>query len=331
MPTAERQHRSRTILAFALVYFFWGSTYLGIAIAVEHIGAPLMGGLRFFTAGTLMLLWCALSGRRVRVTLGDAARLAVIGILLLSIANVVLGWAEETVPTGLAALIVSITPLWFLVIETWILRGDHLSRRGVFGLMLGIVGIVVLLWPKLQATTALGHKELFACLALLGGSIAWAIGSVLSKRWATSADAFVGSAWQMIFAGIVNFCVAAVAGNYHTANFTARGVAAIAYLVVFGSWVGFSAYIWLLQNVPMPKVATYAYVNPVVAVILGWLAWHGWIGVTPTIPEEMNRYIISGTFIIVIAVALVTSAKVRTKQGTLVPEADLPAVESAGD
>ena len=137
MPTAERQHRSRTILAFALVYFFWGSTYLGISIAVEKIGAPLMAATRFSIAGVLMLAWCALNGRRIAITARDALRLAVIGVLLLSIANVVLAWAEETVPTGLAALLVSVTPLWFLVIETWILRGDRLSRRGMVGLALG--------------------------------------------------------------------------------------------------------------------------------------------------------------------------------------------------
>ena len=321
MPTPERQQRRTAILCFALVYFFWGSTYLGIAIAVEHIGAPLMGGLRFTAAGVLLLAWCVLTGRRIAVSMREAVRLAVVGILLLSIANVVLAWAEETVPTGLAALIVSITPLWFLVIETWIMRGDHLSNRGVIGLLLGIAGIVVLLWPKLHATTALGQKELWASLALLGGSLSWAIGSVLSKRWSTSADAFVGSAWQMTFAGLVNFGVAAIFDDYRHVVWTLRGVAAIAYLVVFGSWVGYSAYIWLLKNVPTPKVATYAYVNPVVAVFLGWLVLH----------EKVDRYILAGSAIIIAGVALVTSAKVKSKRGALVPEPDLPACESAGD
>jgi drug/metabolite transporter (DMT)-like permease len=220
----------------------------------------------------------------------------------------------------LAALIVSITPLWFLVIETWILRGDHLSRRGIVGLMLGIAGIVVLLWPKLHATTALGRKELWASLALLGGSLSWAIGSVMSKRWSTSADVFVGSAWQMTFAGLVNFGVAAVFHDYAHVVWTRRGLGAIAYLIVFGSWVGYSAYIWLLKNVPMPKVATYAYVNPVVAVFLGWVILH----------EKVDAYILAGSAIIIAAVALVTSAKVKNKRGGLEPEPDLPACEGAG-
>jgi drug/metabolite transporter (DMT)-like permease len=319
--TLERRHRLRVYLAFALVYFFWGSTYLGIAIGVEHLGAELMAGTRFFTAGALMLLYCALSGRRVRISGRDAVRLAIIGILLLGVANTILAWAEKTVPTGLAALIVSITPLWFLIIETWILRGDHLSTRGLLGLPLGIFGIVVLLWPRLTATTALGRRELFACLALLVGSLAWSIGSVLSKRWQTSADPFVAAGWQMLFAGALNLAMAGVFGDYASALWTARGVAAIAYLIIFGSWVGFSAYIWLLQNVSTPKVATYAYVNPVVAVFLGWLILH----------ERVDGYILTGTLVVVAGVALVTSAQVKTRRGTRAPEPTLPAVESTGD
>ncbi|MGH9523595.1 MAG: EamA family transporter [Terriglobales bacterium] len=320
MNSPERQYRSRAIAAFSLVYFFWGSTYLAIAIGVEHLGAELMAGTRFTVAGVLMLAWCAISGRKVRVSWRDALRLALIGILLLSVSNVILAWAEETVPTGLAALLVSITPIWFLAIETWILRGDSLSRRGIVGMLLGIGGVVVLLWPKLHATSALGREQLFASVALLGGSLTWAIGSVLSKRWTTSADAFAGSGWQMTFAGLVNLAVAGVFDDYHRATWTLRGVSAIVYLIIFGSWVGFSAYIWLLQNVPMPKVATYAYVNPVVAVFLGWLVLH----------EHVDHYILAGSAIIVAGVALVTSAKVKTKRGTLEPEPDLPSVEGAG-
>ncbi len=313
--------RGRVILAFALVYFFWGSTYLGIAVAVEHIGPAVMAGSRFLTAGVLMLAWCAMRGHRVAISGRDAFRLAIIGVLLLSIANVVLAWAEEIVPTGLAALIVSITPLWFLVIETWIMRGDRLSSRGMLGLPLGIAGIVILVWPKLHATTALGRRELLACLILPMASLSWATGSVLSKRWHTGTDPFTSSGWQMTFAGAVNLMVGGVLGEYSRSTWTWPGVGAIAYLIVFGSWVGFSAYIWLLHNVPTPKVATYAYVNPVVAVFLGWLVLH----------ERVDIYILAGSAVIVAGVALVTSAKVHTKSGLPSPESDLPAVESTGD
>ncbi len=306
------------MLAFALVYIFWGSTYLGIGIAVEHIPAALMAGTRFVIAGVLMLAYCGLSGRRISISMGDAARLAAIGILLLSIANVVLAHTEKVLPTGLAALIVSVTPLWFLVIETWVLRGDRLTTRGLLGLPLGLAGIVVLLWPKLTATTALGRRQFYASLTLLGASLAWAVGSALSKRWQGRVDPFSASGWEMTFAGIVNLLVAAMLGEFQEATWTTRGIAAIAYLIVFGSWVGFSAYIWLLQNVPMPKVATYAYVNPMVAVFLGWLVLH----------ERVDAYILAGSIIIIAAVALTTSAKVLTKTGIEQAEPELPAVES---
>jgi drug/metabolite transporter (DMT)-like permease len=180
---------------------------------------------------------------------------------------------------------------------------------------------VVLLWPKLQqmSTNALDRQVLLAALTLLGSSLAWAIGSALSKRWQSGIDPFSATGWQMAVAGAINLSLAGVFGEYGRAYWTARGAGAIAYLIVFGSWVGYSAYIWLLQNVPMPKVATYAYVNPVVAVFLGWLVLH----------ESIDIYILSGSAIIVAAVSLVTSAKVKTKTGLI--QAELPAVEGPGD
>ncbi len=319
----DRQHRLHVAFAFGLVYLFWGSTYLGIAIAVEHIPPLLMTGTRFLTAGVLMLGWCAISGRRIRITLAEGVRLGIIGALLLSVANPILARAEEIVPTGLAALIISVTPLWFLLIDTWMFRGDHLSRRGIVGLLLGIAGILVLLWPKLRAmgSNPLDRRVLLAALTLPVASLAWALGSALSKRWQHGIDGFSATGWQMAVAGTVNLSLAFTLGEPAQARWTLSGVGAIAYLIVFGSWVGYSAYIWLLQHVPMPKVATYAYVNPVVAVFLGWLI----------LRETVDVYILTGSAIIVGAVALVTSAKVRQKPGQAVSAAELPAVEGTGD
>lgn len=320
MPQAARQHRFRVMLAFALVYVFWGSTYLGIRIGVEHIPPMLMTGTRFLTAGIVMLAYCALSGRRIAVSAGELLRLSVIGGLLLSVGNPILAHAEEIIPSGLSALLVSGTPLWFLVIDSWMFRGDHLSRRGMIGLPLGLSGIVVLLWPKLlqMSSSALDRRVLLTSLTLMCGSIAWALGSALSKRWQSGIDPFSATGWQMAVAGAINLGMAGVFGDYSRAQWTARGVGAIAYLIVFGSWVGYSAYIWLLQNVPMPKVATYAYVNPVVAVFLGWLIVH----------ERVDAYILAGSVIIVASVALVTSAKVKSKAGVVEADGVMPAVEA---
>ncbi|MGZ5228153.1 MAG: EamA family transporter, partial [Burkholderiales bacterium] len=138
--THSEQHRWRVILAFALVYVFWGSTYLGIGVAVKYVPPYVMTGTRFVIAGLAMLAYCAWSGRRIRVTAAQLLKLAVIGCLLLTLANTLLAWAEETLPTGLAALIVAITPLWFLVVDSFVMRGDRVSRRGYLGLLLGIIG-----------------------------------------------------------------------------------------------------------------------------------------------------------------------------------------------
>ena len=228
-----RQHRFRVAFAFALGYVVWGSTYLGIGIAVEHIPPLLMTGTRFLIAGLLMLAWCAISGRRIQVTLREGVRLGIIGALLLSVANPVLARAEEIVPTGLATLIVSRTPLWFLLIDTWMFRGDHVSRRGTVGLFLGIAGIVVLLWPKLRdmSSSPLDRRVLLAALTLPLASFAWALGSALSKRWQEGIDAFAATGWQMAIAGGLNLCLALALGDPARAHWTRAGIGAIEYLI----------------------------------------------------------------------------------------------------
>jgi drug/metabolite transporter (DMT)-like permease len=316
--TASEQHRWRVMLAFGLVYLFWGSTYLGIGVAVKYVPPYVMTGTRFLIAGLVMLAYCAWSGRKIAVSAQQLLKLAVIGCLLLTLANTLLAWAEVTLPTGLSALIVAITPLWFLIVDSFVMRGDRVSSRGYMGLLLGVIGIAVLLWPKLRSVNALERRQFYAALILIFGSLCWSVGSALSKRWQTGIDPFSASGWEMAIAGIVNLIVAGIAGEYPHAHWTSHAIAAVAYLIVFGSWVGFSAFIWLLQHVSMSKVATYAYVNPVVAVILGWIVLH----------ERVDAFLLAGTVIIVSSVALVTGAKVKKREPA---ERELAAVEAASD
>jgi drug/metabolite transporter (DMT)-like permease len=318
MSTPAPASRWKIIVAFGLVYVFWGSTYLGIGIAVEHIPPALMCGVRFLVAGTLMLAYLAATGRRIRFSARQLGHFAAVGILLLMGGNLTLSYAELIVPTGLAALLVSCTPLWFLVLDSLLLGNHRISRRGKIGLALGIAGVIVLIWPDLQHSNALGHRELWWSLALQFGSFSWAFGSVLSKKWQTAAaDPFSAIAWQVVFAGVANLIFALLFEKPANATWTFRGVAAILYLVVCGSWIGYTAYIWLLQHVPTSKVSTYAYVNPVVAVFLGWLVLH----------ERIDRYIAIGSAIIIASVVLVTSAKVSSRAAV----EEIPAVEAAGD
>ena len=315
-----KSHRLRVAIAFLLVYVLWGATYMAMRVVVEHVPAYVLGSVRYGIAGPLMLAWCAYSGRKVRITRQDAWRLLAIGILLLSIANMAVATGEEYVPSGLAALIVASVPIWVAIIEAWVFRSRRLSLMGFTGLALGIVGLLALLWPKIGGT--LNRGDLFGFGVLIIASASWALGSVLSGRWSLTVDVFTASAWEMTFAGIINFSVALLNGGFHHVQWTSQGLLAILFLVVCGSWIGFTAYIWLLDHVPTPKVATYAYVNPVVAVYLGWFFLN----------ERVDIFMLVGTVIIISAVALVNFSKLRTLRAA--PEAErpeLPAVEPAGD
>jgi drug/metabolite transporter (DMT)-like permease len=316
MQSAQRPSRWRVILAFGLVYLFWGSTYLAIDVAVQTIPPAMMCAVRFSIAGVVMLAVCAATGRRIFYSPKQIALASVVGLLLLMGGNLTLSYAELAVSSGLAALIVAITPLWFLVLDSLLLGDHHISRRGKVGLFLGIVGLFVLVWPQLRAG-AMGRRELWASVSLIAGSFSWALGSVLSKRWQSGMDVFSSTAWQVTAAGAGNLIFALIAGDLAHVVWTTRGVSATLYLVVCGSWIGYTAYIYLLEHVPTPKVSTYAYVNPVVAVFLGWLILH----------ERVDRFILAGSAVVVLSVILVTSAKVKEK--TVAQE--LPAVEATGD
>jgi drug/metabolite transporter (DMT)-like permease len=316
--TAQPPTRLSVCFAFGLVYFFWGSTYGAIDIAVEHIPPALMCGMRFCTAGVFMLAFCGVRGRKIAYSARQLAEMATVGVLLLLGGNLTLSYAETHIGSGLAALIIAVTPLWFLVLDSLLLGDHHVSPRGKAGLALGIAGLVVLLWPELMATSSFGREQLWASISLLGGSFSWALGSVLAKKWkSTDVDAFSAIAWEMIFAGIANFLVAYLAADLSRVVWTKRGVGAVIYLVICGSWIGYTAYIWLLGHVPTSKVSTYAYVNPVVAVFLGWLVLH----------ERVDAYILAGSAIVIASVVLVTSAQVRKK----IAVEETPALETAGD
>src|SRR6202041_2818232 len=202
MLSAQRPRPWMVILAFGLVYLFWGSTYLGIDIAVQSIPPALMCALRFSIAGSVMLAVCALMGRRVLYSPRQIALSCVVGVLLLMGGNLTLSYAELSVSTGLAALIVAITPLWFLVLDSLLLGDHHISGRGKAGLFLGMLGLLVLVRPELHSTSSLGRREFLSSLALIGGSFSWALGSVLSKRWQSGMDVFSSTAWQVTAAGV---------------------------------------------------------------------------------------------------------------------------------
>ena len=290
-------------LNFGLVYIFWGSTYLGIDIAVKHIPPALMCATRFSIAGVIMLGYCIVRRENVRYSARELVQLAIVGNLLLMGGNLTLSYSELYIPSGLAALLVAIVPLWFLVLDSLLIGHHKVSGRGLAGLALGFAGTLVLLWPKLSATGEFGRKELWWSIALIGGSLSWAFGSVLSKKWQSGPPTFGATSWQVFFAGLGNLTFALFNHDFARVTWTRSGIAAIAYLVVGGSLIGYTAYIYILGHAPTAKVSTYAYVNPMVAVFLGWLV----------LGERVDAYILAGSAIVLASVILVTGASVTKK------------------
>ena len=323
MTPMEHQPRSRIILAFALLYVLWGSTYLAMRIIVRDMPPYVAGSVRYLASGPIMLAACALMGRKVRISAQDFRRLLVIAVLLLAMGNIGVLWGEEYVSSGLASLIVALVPIWVVLIEAWIFRAGRMTLQGLLGLALGIVGLLVLLWPRITSGSHLGQLELFGSGILAVASFFWALGSVFSHRYDLSVDVFVSAAWQMTLGGLVNSVIALVTGQFQKTHWTMHALTGIGYLVVFGSWIGYSAYIYLLEHVPTPKVATYAYVNPIVALILGWLI----------LREQVDVYMLVGTVIIIASVALVNTSKLRSPAANFAPaEAACPkTINAAGD
>jgi drug/metabolite transporter (DMT)-like permease len=256
---------------------------------------------------TLMLTFCALSGKRVRVSRGTAARLALLGILLLFFGNVGLVWSERYLASGLAALIVAIVPLYVAVIESLLPGGEQLRPRGIFGLVLGFAALVALLWPSFHTALERHHgggnpMQVVAALVVLLGALSFASGSVLSRRMRLPVHPLVAAGWEMLAAGVSNILLATVTWQWPRAVWTWKSVGAIGYLILFGSLLGFSCYVWLIHHVPVAKVATYAYVNPVVAVILGAVV----------LGEHLQRTEYIGMVAVICAVSLVTSSQMKS-------------------
>ena len=302
MPTAAA-HRNRILIAFACVYFFWGSTYSAIRIAGEHLAPPLVGAIRSLFSTVIICGICMLRGTSLRVPLRTAWRLALIGILFMTVNNLLLIWGETKVASGLASLIIAMIPIFVAVIETALPGGERLNLRGWAGTMLGALGMLVLLWPTLHRTQGTERRSLAGFLILIAAGLAFAVGSVLSRRFHFRVDSFVATAWQLGCAGLVNIVIAAAGGTFRTAHFTLPGIVAIVYLATFGSVVGLTAYTYLLKHVPVTKVSTYAFVNPVVAVLIG-IAFLG---------ERLEPAEITGMLLILVAVATVILS--RTKAG----------------
>jgi drug/metabolite transporter (DMT)-like permease len=291
--TAAFARRSPAAVAVALatVYVVWGSTYLAMRITDRSLPPLLMSSARFLIAGSLLY---AVTARGRRPSWREWRAAAIVGALLLGIGNAGVAWAETRLPSGLAALIVAIIPLYVAVFD-WAIFGRRLSTPAVIGLIVGFAGVALLVRPG-------GTAHAGVALALLGTTSAWAAGSLYARGAPLPKSPLVSASMQMLCAGVLLAVAGAVGGeinDVHRASFSAEPLLAVAYLVVFGSLAAFSAYAWLIKNVRISVVATYAFVNPVVAVVLGAL----FLGESITLP------IVAAGAAIVVAVVLIVAAK----------------------
>ena len=299
------------VLALLVVYVVWGSTYLGIRVVVKE-APPFLGmGSRFFTAGILLGLLVSLKGglRRLRVTRQEFLGCATVGLLLPVLGNGLVSVGEHRgAPSGVTALLIASAPLMIAIFR--FLSGDRPRPLSVFGLLLGFAGLAYLVVAG-QEKGGADRLPIGAALIVLFASTCWAFGSWVQPRLTLPSDAFVMTVHEMWTGGLVMLVVGPLSGErFDLASYSAKTFVAWGYLVVFGSMVAFSAYVWLLGNAPISLVATYAYVNPVVAVALGALI----------LDEPVTSAVLVGGAVIVASVAIVISVE-RVRR----PEADPPA------
>lgn len=290
--------RAKVIVGFGTVYLLWGSTYLAIRVGVSTIPPFVMGAIRFLIAGSALYL---LVRPRERPTLTQWKSAAIVGVLLLVFGNGAVMWAEQKMPSGIASLIVAVVPLWMVLLD-WARRGGKRPTTIVLvGVALGLAGLAVLVNPFAPSTSAVDRVGV---LALLGGSFSWAVGSLYSRHAPQHPTPLVMPAMQMLAGGVGLTIISVVSGElgrFHASAVSTHSMLAVLYLVVFGSLVGYCVYIWLLRVATPSSVSTYAYVNPVVAVFLGWLI----------LAEPLTPRTLVAAAVIVGAVALITRGSGR--------------------
>ena len=304
-PASKPATKFSIAIAFAGVYFFWGSTYTAIRIGAAEMPALLLAGTRFLIAGSILLAWCRFRGLRLLFPARTMLMLGVLGLLLLGGGNVGLVYAERTLPSGFCSLILAVIPLYVALIEMFLPGGEPMPRRGWLGMAIGFVGLATLLSPSLRSGLSGDRSRLLAICALLAGALSWTVGSILSRRKKLPVNSFVAASWQMLAAGIFNTATGTVLGQWPQFHLNRAAIGSLAWLVTGGSLLGYTGFIYLIEHVPVAKVTSYAYVNPVVAVLLGILLLH----------ERPEPAEFLGMAAVVLAVFLLTTAQMKAKPG----------------
>ena len=307
MSASSHPSRTALIAGFAAIYLIWGSTYLGIRVAVETIPAFLMASSRFLVAGGIVAAFIALT-RGFRATRAQWRDNAIIGGFLCLGGNGLVSWAEEKVPSGIATLIISAGPLFIVLMDWAVYRYFNDGKRGTrpipltfVGIALGFIGLAILVGPDVMATGVNGLDP-WRVLGRLAATFFWGVGMIIMRYVREPAEPFTASGIQMLCGSVWLFVASLLTGElarFNPAAVSTNSIIAWVYLVVFGSLVGFSTFTWLMKHSTPAKVSTYAYVNPIVAVFLGW-----WV-----LDEPVSQRIFTAAAIIIAGVALITVAK----------------------
>ena len=296
-----RSGRALAYGAFATVCIVWGTTYLAIRIAVETIPPFLLTAIRFLVAGMVMAAVAKWRGEAMPRDRRTLIELAVIGVLMIGLGNLAVVWAEQWVPSGLAALFVATAPFWMAILEMFRAGGERLDLRSGLGMLVGFGGVALLVTPQ-GAGGAFDVNFILGAIAIQIGSLAWQLGTVRTKYHLKNVPLVASAATQMLFGGLFCAIVGVALGEPSRFALTSRTFGALAYLTIFGSIIAYSAYVYAAAHIRTTKLSLYAYINPVVAVILGWLI----------LREELTPLSIVAMIVILAGVALVQTARLRT-------------------
>lgn len=304
--------KARAWIALVAVYLVWGSTYLAIRFAIETIPPFVSAGLRFLISGAILFLWQLLRGEPVPSKV-EWRSASIIGLLLLLGGNGCLVWAEQRIPSGIASLFIATAPLWMVLIDAFRPGGTRASWLTWLGVLIGFLGTALLANPWQTHTTG-SALDPVGMAVLIFAALSWSVGSLYSRKASLPDSPLMGTGMEMLVGSLGLFVLATLTGEwgqFHVAQVSLRSIAGLAWLIIFGSGIGFVAYTWLLRNAPTPIVSTYAYVNPMIAIMLGVLV----------AGERLESLEIISAFIILTGVVLITTA--RTLEGRRVPRVPL--------
>jgi drug/metabolite transporter (DMT)-like permease len=263
-----RDRKGLAYVAFVTVCIVWGTTYLGISVALETVPVLLLAGLRWMFAGLIMSGLMIATGRglpKPRLW----APLALLGFLMNVMGNGLVVYAQQFVASGLTAVLIATTPFWSATLERLLPNGERFSKRSLVGLALGFIGIIVLVWPEMTNGGAGGRSFVIGVIAIQLACVGWVIGTSFARRHELGDSPFQSTALQMVFSGVMLLTAASAHGDWAHLSFTPRTIAAMLYLSIAGSLIAYSAYIYAIQHLPLQLVSLYAYINPMIAVALG--------------------------------------------------------------